>query len=312
MPRKQKDKLVEKEYGVKASPFHKNDTSLIQNQIVKLDISLADVDSKNKTADLMDYNPSIPEPKGMLENGLDELYELPQNVQQTDSTITNEEKERQKKYKEMMQKKNEQIESQLQDYKQQFVNVKENEMLQWIDMDNSQAYVTQRADDSIPCFWCMEKFNTISWPLVVGRNKQGCFKVRGRHCSPNCALANGMDSREMSETIPVSSLYSWMQSFVYKVTGSYDEIRPSPPRAMMQKFGGPMTPKMFALECMMKEYNSYLTYPPLETSLPIWNRIKSENSENKEDEDELVLQRKTPFYDQKQSLDSIWRIKTLK
>jgi hypothetical protein len=73
-----------------------------------------------------------------------------------------------------------------------------------------------------------------------------------------------------------------------------------------------MTPKMFALECMMKEYNSYLTYPPLETSLPVWNRIKSDvNNENKEEDDELVLKRKTPFYDEKSSLDSIWRINSI-
>lgn len=307
MPRKQKVTIVEKEYGVKTTQFHKDDSSFTQNQIVRLNINLDD--QKSSGSKLMDYNPDMTEPTGVLQDGLDDLYELPQSTSKKENK---KEIEREKKYKEMMKEKNSQIENELQQKKTQFVTVKEEDMLQWVDMGHSQAYITQRNNDSVPCYWCLEKFNTISWPLVVGRNKQGKFKVRGRHCSPNCALANGMDSREMSETIPVSSLYSWMQSFVYKVTGNYDEIRPSPPRAMMQKFGGPMTPKMFSLECMMKNYNSYLTYPPLETSLPVWNRIKSDGSEQDEDEDELVLKRKTPFYDQKQSLDSIWRIKTIK
>lgn len=63
--------------------------------------------------------------------------------------------------------------------------------------------------------------------------KDGTFKVRGHHCSPNCALAYGLDSREISESITVENIYSWMSALVYKITGDYSEIRPAPPRLML-------------------------------------------------------------------------------
>lgn len=94
---------------------------------------------------------------------------------------------------------------------------------------------------NVPCQWCLETFSGTSWPLVVGRNKKGTFLVRGHHCSPACALAHGLDSRELSENIAISNIYSWLMAFMYKVTGHYDSIRPAPPRFMLKKFGGPMS-----------------------------------------------------------------------
>jgi len=58
-----------------------------------------------------------------------------------------------------------------------------------------------------------------------------------------------LDSREISENISMADMYSWNQAFIYKVTGDYDVIRPSPPRMMLKKFGGWMTIDVFRKEC---------------------------------------------------------------
>ena len=303
MPRKQKFSRIEKEYGVKSSKFHQLDNSFQKNQIVQLNISEKEMSQQD---DLLKYNPKIPDPQGLEESNIDNFQKIPQRKQKNQETTNI------KEFNDLVQKKNNKIEEELQRHNQLYREVKMDQMIQWIDLVNSKAFMQQKQMINIPCYWCLEKFNNISWPLVVGRNKYGKFKVRGHHCSPNCALANGMDSREISETIPVSNLYSWMQAFVYKVTGNYDTIRPSPPRMMLEKFGGSMTLKQFRLESKMKNYNSYLTYPPLETSLSIWNRVRSEEDIKEDEDNELVLKRKTPFYDQEQSLDQIWNIKTLK
>jgi hypothetical protein len=43
-----------------------------------LDINVAtDAPLDVNSSDLMDYNPNIPDPKGFMENGLEEMYELP-------------------------------------------------------------------------------------------------------------------------------------------------------------------------------------------------------------------------------------------
>jgi hypothetical protein len=56
----------------------------------------------------------------------------------------------------------------------------------------------------------------------------------------------------------------------------------------------------------MGNFSSYLTYPPLETSLPVWNRIRQTQDIDESKEEELVLKRKTPFYTS--SLESMWQI----
>lgn len=56
----------------------------------------------------------------------------------------------------------------------------------------------------------------------------------------------------------------------------------------------------------MEHYSSYLTYPPLETSVAVWNRIKQVDTEE-EDDSVLVLKRKKPVYDTNKSIDSMWK-----
>lgn len=302
MPRKQKESKVSKEYGVINSSFHQEGLSLMDNQIVQLNIPMDD-----EPKDPLQYNPDIVEPMGMEDTGLGEFQQIQSQSLQQKELDRKEEQQR------LMNLKNKEIEDQLATRLQRFTDVSKNDMLQWVDLDMSKAFMDSNVDwpnVNTPCQWCLEKFNGMSWPLVVGRNKNGQFKVRGNHCDPSCALAHGMDSREISENIPISKIYSWMMAFIYKVTGDYDTIRPAPPRFMLQKFGGPMTLDMFRKESSMQNYSSYLTYPPLETSLPIWNRIKT-NTKEDNDDDTLVLKRNKPFYDQKSSLDSIWRTQSV-
>lgn len=301
MPRKQKSPPVQKEYGVKSSKHHMSNTSFVENQIVQINLPKDTLDDSSK---LMDYNPDLSEPKGLEADGLSEFELLNDTSEQTKKT-------EKQPWNQKMEERNTQIEQELKKHQEKYETVKQKQLLQWVDLQHSQAYIQDMSswpNVQYPCHWCLEKCNNISWPLVVGRSKSGCFKVRGHHCSPNCALANGLDSRELSETISVSELYSWMQAFVYKVTGSYDEIRPAPPRLMLEKFGGILSIEKFRKESAMKDYSSYLTYPPLETSLPVWNRIKTSQNEMDNEDNELVLKRSKPFYDTSQSLDSMWRI----
>ena len=306
MPRKQKYARVEKEYGVNKSDFYKKPPEFVQNQIVQINMNSDDIKEKDND-DLLDYNPELTEPKGLVADGLEE-YE---RIQYKDE-ITDESKKIQS-LKQKMDERNKEIELDLEKRAQKY-SLQENEtMLSWIDLQSSQGFeqnLRRWPNVNLPCFWCLESFHTMPWPLVVGRSKDGTFKVRGHHCSPNCALANGLDSREISENISMADMYSWNQAFIYKVTGDYDVIRPSPPRMMLKKFGGWMTIDVFRKECGITQFSSYLTYPPLETSLPVWNRIKTqEDADVHSDDKELVLKRSKPFYDPKQSLDSLWQIR---
>lgn len=312
MPRKQKVQKVVNEYGVKGSGFSKGNDTFVENQIVQLDIDM----DEQRQKDLMEYNPTMNEPKGIEPEGISEFETIQQSVDKKDN-----EKNMKTKFDKYVNEKNETIQKTLEARNEVYKSVESDDILQWVDLDGSKAFManyTNWPNVDLPCFWCLEKFNGPSWPLTVGRNKDGKFKVRGVHCSPECALAHGMDSREISENISLSSMYSWMESFVYKVTGNYKGITPAPPRMMMQKFGGPMTIDMFKLASKMEGYNSYLTYPPLESSLVVWNRLKTnidkdlyDDSETKE-EDQLVLKRKTPFYNKDASLESVWKLKTIK
>lgn len=265
------------------------------------------MDDKNS---LLEYTPKIEEPMGILSDGLEDF----QKIQEQDAVKDTKQDDRSKQQQKQMEQRNEEIQKELDERGKKYEQTNKKNILQWVDLESSGAYeqyLQNWPNVNLPCAWCLEKFSTISWPLVVGRTKNGTFKVRGHHCSPNCALANGLDSREVSESIPVTDIYSWMQAFVYKVTGNYKQIRPAPPRLMLQKFGGSLTVEMFRRECSMENFSSYLTYPPLETSLPIWNRIHTNQDEEQKNDDTLVLKRSKPFYDTKQSLDSIWQLGTV-
>ena len=297
MRRKQKNLNIKKEYGVKNTNFHKDDTDIIENQIVQLNIPVEE-------SKVTQYNPTISEPTGLEAEGISECQHISAQTQQQEVELKRQEEQRRE-----MELKNSQIETYLTQRQQKFKNLDKKQMMQWIDLQGSAAYEDFNRDwpnIETPCQWCLDSFDGLSWPLVVGRNKKGTFLVRGNHCSPQCALAHGLDSREISENISASSLYSWMMAFIYKVTGHYDSIRPSPPRFMMKKFGGPMTSKQFHLESQMEHYSSYLTYPPLETSVAIWNRIQQTDHEE-EDDTSLVLKRSKPVYDTNTSLESIWK-----
>ena len=215
MPRKQKELRVVEQYGVKGSGFSKVKNTFVENQIVQLDIDMNEQQQK----DLMEYNPNMNEPKGIEPDGISEFETLSQSVNKGDN-----ENNMKKKFDKFVTEKNNSIQKTLEARNEVYKSVKSDEILQWVDLDNSKAFLANYSNwpnVDVPCFWCLEKFNGPCWPLVVGRNKDGKFKVRGVHCSPECALAHGMDSREIGENISLSSMYSWMESFVYKVTGNY-------------------------------------------------------------------------------------------
>lgn len=110
------------------------------------------------------------------------------------------------------------------------------------------------------CWWCGHSFKTTPFPLP-DRYYENKFHVFGNFCSPSCACAYNVDMNDhklWERNTLICKLYN-------ELTGeSLDMISPSPPRQIINSFGGNLTIEEYRAKINMKtSYSSRFIIPPM-------------------------------------------------
>jgi hypothetical protein len=116
---------------------------------------------------------------------------------------------------------------------------------------------------NIVCWWCTHKFDTI--PCFLPEDfTDGKFYVLGCFCSFNCAVAYNFSLNDYK----VWDRYSLLNKMYYIINGKHEHITMSPPREILEKFGGTISIEEFrkSLVSCTKEYR--LVLPPMIPIIP--------------------------------------------
>lgn len=110
------------------------------------------------------------------------------------------------------------------------------------------------------CWWCCHKFNNTPFPLP-DKYYNNKFYVFGNFCSPSCACAYNVDMNDhklWERNSLISKLYN-------ELTGeALDFISPSPPRQIIDSFGGTISISEYREKINIKtSYSSRFIIPPM-------------------------------------------------
>lgn len=165
------------------------------------------------------------------------------------------------------------------------------------------------------CFWCCEQF--ANRPCVIPISiLDGIWQVYGNYCNPNCALASllaePMDTHVRWERIAlIHNLYS--ESY------KGGRIYPAPERAVLQRFGGPVSASDFRSICERGRLRIDVHMPPLvsilasmdtkpidfyETTL-MHSSASQATPSNQAADGGLKLKRSKPLKEREHTLDNI-------
>ena len=94
---------------------------------------------------------------------------------------------------------------------------------------------------AVLCHWCLASFDTPPVGMPTRRMADGRFAVSGVFCSLECAAAHNFDANHASHIAHTRhALCCEMASIANRVDVPV-QIRPAPPRAMLETFGGPLS-----------------------------------------------------------------------
>nr|QFG73976.1 MAG: hypothetical protein [Megaviridae environmental sample] len=124
--------------------------------------------------------------------------------------------------------------------------------------------------NNIKCWWCCHDFDNI--PIYLPQSKTGMtFHVWGNFCSFNCACAYNHDMKD-SHVWTRHHLLNQMCNLC-TCDDQKTKITPSPPKEMLNDFGGNMDIVEFRHESIILEKTNIIFLPPIK---PIGSHVESQ------------------------------------
>lgn len=125
---------------------------------------------------------------------------------------------------------------------------------------NTDSEITLNKESNYLCWWCGHSFKNTPFPLP-DKYYENKFYVFGNFCSPSCACAYNVDMNDhklWERNTLICKLYN-------ELTGeSLDMISPSPPKQIINSFGGNLTIEEYRAKINMKtSYSSRFIIPPM-------------------------------------------------
>ena len=193
------------------------------------------------------------------------------------------------------------------------------EKLNSIIFKNNESNLILNNNTNYLCWWCGHSFKNTPFPLP-DRYYENKFHVFGNFCSPSCACAYNVDMNDhklWERNSLICKLYN-------ELTGeSLDKISPSPPKQIINSFGGNLTIEEYRAKINMKtSYSSRFIIPPMvplmtliEESYKDRNKYKWETKVNISKYNNLqknIKVKRTPNNEKENNLEKIMGLKKIK
>ena len=173
------------------------------------------------------------------------------------------------------------------------------------------------------CKWCIHKFDNVPFPYPHNYDhRKGIFKVSGFFCSPNCAMAYNLDSKDVGNIKKRNSLIFRLYNTMLNT--KVDAIFPSQPRDVLDIFEGgtvsieefrhhnleicnsrvilpPMVPVKTLIEESYKDRNKYK-----------WDKMDIEYNRYNKLKNNIKLKRSKPTKNSNNSLFKTMKIRKIK
>lgn len=125
------------------------------------------------------------------------------------------------------------------------------------EIDTAEHVPDAPLDEARLCWHCCHPFESepLQFPFRYDQRRDA-FRVGGAFCSWECLKAYGRDSVRRAYPPPIDFYHK-------RVTGTYERVRPAPPRCVLKSFGGHMS---------IREFRENLT--PLEYKVTLDNLVQ--------------------------------------
>lgn len=161
-------------------------------------------------------------------------------------------------------------------------------------VDGNGDLVTIKEHTDIACWWCSHNFEGIPC-FIPNKYENEVYHIFGCFCSFNCAVAYNMKMDDYK----IWSRYSLIKKIWNDINdsnnNSIEEINPSPPKEILEKFGGYLTIDEYRKNNKIFLKKHRIIMPPMTSMTLIVEETNIGSKERKEADDELVLKRNKPL-----------------
>jgi hypothetical protein len=121
------------------------------------------------------------------------------------------------------------------------------------------------------CFWCCHNFDNIPWGIPL-KYEDGEFTLTGIYCSPNCAMADLINTEKNTNTLWEKLVL--LNLLHHKIYETDENIVPAPNKICLKAFGGPFDINEYRYLTLENKKNYNITFPPCNIMAPILEETK--------------------------------------
>jgi hypothetical protein len=121
------------------------------------------------------------------------------------------------------------------------------------------------------CFWCCHSFDNIPWGIPL-KYYNGEFTLTGIYCSPNCAMADLINTEKNTNTLWEKIVL--LNLLHHKIYETDENIVPAPDKISLKVFGGLFDINEYRLLTLNNKKNYNITFPPCNIMAPVLEETK--------------------------------------
>lgn len=159
-------------------------------------------------------------------------------------------------------------------------------------VDGNGDLVTIKEHTDVACWWCSHDFEGIPC-FIPNKYENDVYHIFGCFCSFNCAVAYNMKMDDYK----IWHRYSLIKKIWNDIhdNNSTEEINPSPPKEILERFGGYLTIDEYRNNNRIFLKKHRIIMPPMTSMALIVEEVNNGSKERKEANDGLVLKRSKPL-----------------
>lgn len=229
----------------------KEATFNLQDDNIIIHLPIKDIKNVDEIKNLLEYNPSINEPKPFEDLNETYTFLLKENIDESEESIVSKNITETVKSLSDIEKQRDIDIDDIETFKE-----KKSVAKCLIQFDETKEWPIST---NISCWWCTYNFDNIpcGLPTSIHNDK---YNVLGIFCSPECSAAYNFDSKDSH----IWERYALLNTLYAKDT---NKINLAPPREILKKFGGHITIGQFRNN-KNSDYNYKLIIPPLKSIVP--------------------------------------------
>jgi hypothetical protein len=128
--------------------------------------------------------------------------------------------------------------------------------LKLVDNKSGQTIICDKTN--IACWWCTYNFDSLPF-FIPEKHYDGIYYVFGCFCGPSCASAYNLNMNDYR----MNDRHSLIKKMYNLITGTECNVGISPPRELLEKFGGPMNISVFRKNNIVNTKEYKLLMPPM-------------------------------------------------